>query len=131
MDNKIVNASEFLNPEIKTQVKAVRALIEEAEKQYRDTKSATINRVVNYLKENPDVTVTVVDIAEATGIPKTYIRDALLSQHWNGSLERTMVSVTRRFAQVDENGELIPNGRTLKQKISMTGYTAKRIRRSW
>lgn len=131
MDNKIVSSSVIFDFKTKWAVDTLKGRLEEAEKAYRNQVNDIINRVITYLNENPDATMTAVDIAAVTGLSVAVVKHWMDKNGWNKGLTWEHVYVTRKFAQVDEDGNLIPNGRTMNQSIKMKGYRQRRDSEYW
>lgn len=122
MTGKIINASAVFGPSVRESVLSNRAQRDAAIERCRQQTKDVIDQAIAYLNDNPGAVLTGVDIANATGIPKSTVNEKMTSAYYSHRVSTTRVSVTRHFAQVDENGQLIPGGRTHDQEVRMRGY---------
>ena len=82
-----------------------------------------MEEVVQYLKKHPGTIMTANDIAEASGLPRSTVRNWAYNRGWNRGLRPTKVLIERHYAEVDEKGKLIPDGKTMTTSWNATGYT--------
>lgn len=122
MTEKIINASAVFSPSVKESILSNRAQRDAAIERYNQQTQDVVDRAIAYLNDNPGAVLTGVDIADATGIPKSTLEKKMISAYYSHRVGTTRVSITRHFAQVDENGQLIPGGRTHDQEVRMRGY---------
>lgn len=122
MNNNIVSASILFTPDFKEEVLARRRIRDEAQRALQNSRRVAIDDVISFLRANPDQIITTIDIANATGLSRTTINDYMNGVGWGYGIRKTYVYITRRYAEVDENGALIPGGRTRADNVRMAGW---------
>lgn len=112
------NIMKFVSGSISAEIAAQKAARDAAEEALRAAKSKAIKEIADNLRQNRGMIILRSDAVAATGLSKEDL-DRLWSEY---RACITHVTVTRRFAEVDEQGRLIPNGRTRTDSRSMVGY---------
>lgn len=123
MDKNTVKASEIFTAENRENLTQLYIERDLAAQRVRDARDLMMEKVVLYLKEHRGTVMTVNDIAETSGLPRSTVRDWLSNRGWTRGLRPTKVLVQRHFAEVDEDGNLIPGGKKTTTSWYATGYT--------
>lgn len=83
----------------------------------KDRVDNTMEEVVRALKEEPDAAIVINDLATASGINRSAIRRWVENHRYGSGVVMINTYKTRRMAEVDEEGRLIPGGKTYNQSI--------------
>ncbi len=104
--------------------------MEAAKKAWADYKEVVFKSVRDYLLAHPGEVVTCKDVAQATGFQPTQVGSALSAMHSQG-IRHESVTVTRKFAEIDENGQMVDGGEVKEIRRDFSGYRAKTKADRW
>lgn len=113
-----INIMKVIPDSISAEIAAQKAARDAADEALWAAKNKAIQEIANSLRQNRGMTILRADAVAATGLSKDDL-DRLWRDH---GARIAHVTVTRRFAEVDEQGRLIPDGRTRTDSRSMVGY---------
>lgn len=119
---EIINASNIFSADSAAKTAALYEAKKVAILAVRERVNDTMNSVVAALNENPDAGILLSDIADKSGVNRSAIRHWYERQGYQRGLTKVRVYRCRKFAEVDEDGKLVPNGKTYEQVSRCTGY---------
>lgn len=126
---EIINASDIFSSDSASKTAALYEAKKAAILAVRERVNDTMNSVVAALNENPDASILLSDIADKSGVNRSAIRHWYESRGCKRGLTQVKVLRHRKFAEVDENGNLVPNGKIYEQVSQCTGYQKRGILR--
>lgn len=126
---EIINTSNIFSTDSAAKTAALYEAKQAAILAVRERVDDTMNLVVAALEVNPDACILLADIADKSGVSRSAIRHWYESQGYQRGLTKIKVRHYRKFAEVDENGNLVPNGKTFEQSSRFTGYQKRNNRR--
>lgn len=118
----VINAGKVFVPT--TAIAAAREDMQAAQDKLREAKRSMASNVSAYLHENPDAILTCGDMGRAFGIRAC--EAGRIMEDFGKGVTATGVSVVRKFAEINENGEVVQGGQIKTVKGSYTGYTARK-----
>lgn len=99
-----------------------------AKKKYDDVKRDLVKQLAAAIADVPaDAPVLNKDLARAAGLTPLHFASIVNAQH-QANVHSTTVTVTRRFIEVDEDGNPIEGGAVREYQSELTGYYGKRGR---
>ena len=113
MSNNIARASAIFSADTREKVANLYIERDLAAQRVRENQNSLMERVALYLKNHPGEILTVNDIADASGLKRSAVRDWFDRNKYRMSLRYIKVKVERKYAEVDDKGYLIPEGRTM------------------
>lgn len=99
-----------------------------AKKKYDEVKQGLVKQLAAAIADVPaDAPVLNRDLARAAGLTPLHFASIINAQHQTG-VHSTTVTVTRRFIEVDEDGNPIEGAAVRELRSELTGYYGKRDR---
>lgn len=123
---KIIKASGIFSKEAASYTASLYEAKKEAILAVRERVNETMNSVVTALKNNPDASIIVTDIADRSGVNQSAIRHWYDRYGYQHGITKVKVDRVRKFAEVDKDGNLIPGGKTYEQTSRCTGYQRRK-----
>lgn len=126
MKNNITTYTAATMSTIATTAKAKR----DAEKAYKDAKTEMVKGLAEFLNQNPDAVVLNKDLARQSGLTPAHMASIVSAEGYNMGIQSDSMTVTKRYAEVDEDGQLVPGG-TVRTKNRDLCVFRKRTSRRW
>lgn len=124
MTMKTTRAFDVFSGDYSERVKELYTAKEAAILAVKNETDMIMGEVVRYLRAHPGEAVTVNDIADTSGLKRSTIRSWFDKKGWR-DITSTKILVERRYAEVDERGRLVPNGKTTVTKWHATAYCCR------
>lgn len=96
----------------------------------KKAKTAFYDALCAELKANPGMTVLCKDVAAMAGLLPTQVGTEL-SQRRDKGIRPEYIEVSRTYAEIDDNGNLVKDGEVKTINKTFTGYRAKTPNDRW
>lgn len=103
---------------------AEKKALEDAKAALYNAQHREVKAVTDYLRDNPDQVLTCGQIGRMFGIRPCDAYRVMCDHKTGSGVTDTEVHVTRKFAEVNEAGEIIEGGGIIKKKQTLSGFTA-------
>lgn len=100
-----------------------------AEDAYKAAKKQVVKDLAQFLTENPTAVVLNKDMARMAGINPGHMASIVQSEGYNLGIASDSVVVTKQFAEIDESGQLVPNGTIRTETKSLCAFTKRKASR--
>lgn len=100
-----------------------------ADDAYKAAKTEMVGELARFLKENPEAIVLNKDLARQCGIEPGHMASIVQSEGYRLGIQSDSMTVTKRYAEVDESGQLVEGGTVREENRSLTVFKARRERK--
>lgn len=102
----------------------------DADKAYKDAKTEMVKGLAEFLNQNPDAVVLNKDLARQSGLTPGHMASIVSSEGYNMGIQSDTMTVTKQYAEIDENGNLVPGGTVRTERKDLCVFR-KRTSRRW